>query len=71
MRITAIKIILPLFLLLLAQSGGVEAAPSRFDCLVKLGNNASKEDIDSCMKGANPSISTSPSQVGSIDTGSE
>jgi hypothetical protein len=49
----------------------VEAAPSRFDCLVKLGNNASKEDIESCMKGANPSISTSPSQVGSIDTGSE
>jgi len=27
------------------------AAPSRFDCLVKLGNSATKDQLDSCMSG--------------------
>lgn len=70
MRITTIKIILPLFLLLLAQYGWVQAAPSRYDCLVKLGNNASKEDIDSCVRGdSTPTYSSG--QTSSIDTNAE
>lgn len=69
MRITTIQIIALIFFLSLFNSATVNAAPSRFDCLVKLGNSASKEDIDACVKGA--PASTISNQVSSIDTSSE
>lgn len=55
--------------MILAISGSVEAA-TRYECLVKLGNNTTKEEIDSCVKGI-PAINSGSNQVGSVDTSSE
>ena len=69
MCIATFKIIIFSAVFLLASIGVSNATSTRYDCLVKLGNNATKEDIDACVKGA--SVVGSSSQVSSINTSSE
>ncbi len=70
MRTSIVKITAASCLLFLSGIGNIYAAPSRFDCLVKLGNNATKEDIDSCVKG-NSIPNTTATQGSGIDSSSE
>ena len=64
-----IKIIVFSITFLFTFIGITHAAPTRYDCLVKLGNNATKEEIDACVKGV--AVMGTSSQVSSIDTSSE
>jgi hypothetical protein len=48
MRTSINKIIFSIFLLI---SGSSYASPSRIDCLERLGNNATNEQLDSCVSG--------------------
>lgn len=67
MRTSTVKIV---FAFTLMTFGAAYGAPSRFECLVKLGNNISKEAIDSCVKGSSPTTS-SIIQPSGINTGAE
>jgi hypothetical protein len=68
MRITTFKIILIALIVISAKD--LFAAPSRFECLTKLGNSATKEQLDSCVNGASTANLSTNQKVG-LDTSSE
>lgn len=70
MRTTVIKIGLLLFSWLVANFGVAYSAPSRIECLEKLGSAVTKAELDSCV---NPPSSAllKPSKVSDIDSSPE
>jgi type II secretory pathway pseudopilin PulG len=69
MRTSALKVMrVGVAAILLCASGAYAA--SRIDCLEKLGNNATKEQLDSCVSGKLTPVSGG-SQQSSVDTNSE
>lgn len=68
MRTTANKIIF-VFLVLMSTSYAY-SAPTRIECLEKLGNNVSRQELDACVNGVRPSANK-VNQSSSIDTSTE